>query len=68
MVQVQKLMEEMNEVMETLVECMQEFKTRGQGQFSQSEEVEGLYFVNTTVSGLKMEALVDTGGNPQFCE
>jgi hypothetical protein len=34
----------MNEVMETLVECMQEFKTRGQGNFLQSEEVEGICF------------------------
>jgi hypothetical protein len=56
----------MNEVMETLVECMQEFKTRGQGQFSQSEAVEGLCFVDTTVSGLKMEALVDTGETHSF--
>jgi hypothetical protein len=37
MVQIQKSMEEMSEVMETLVEHMQEFNTRGQGQFSQSE-------------------------------
>jgi predicted aspartyl protease len=59
-------MEEMNKVMEMLVEHMQEFKTRGQGQNSQSEEVEGLYFVNTTISGLNMESLVDTSATHSF--
>jgi predicted aspartyl protease len=60
MVQVQKLTEDMNEVMEELVERMQEFKRRGQWHFSQSEVLEGLFFVDTIVSGLRMEALVDT--------
>jgi hypothetical protein len=59
-------MEEMNEVMDMLVECMQEFKTRGQNHFSQSEAFEGLYFVDTTVSGLMMAALVDTWATHNF--
>jgi hypothetical protein len=56
----------MSEVMETLVESMQEFKIIGQGQFLQSEAVEGLCFVDTTLSGLKMESLVDTGVKHNF--
>ena len=60
-IQAQKSTKEMNGVMETLVECMQEFKTRGQGQFSQSEALEGLCFVDTKTSGLNMATLVDMG-------
>jgi predicted aspartyl protease len=63
---VPKLMEEMNEVMETLVNRMQDFKTRGQGQFSQSEAVEGIYFVDTMISGMKITSLVDTGETHNF--
>ena len=48
------------------MEHMQEFKTRGQGKFSQSEVVEGLFFVDTTVSGLKMVASVDIRGKQFF--
>ena len=59
--QVTKFIEEMSEFMETFMECMQEFKTRGQGKFSQSEAVEGLYFVETIVSGFSMESLVEMG-------
>jgi hypothetical protein len=40
MVQVHKTIEEMNKVMETLVEHIPNFKTRGRGKFLQSEEVE----------------------------
>jgi hypothetical protein len=66
MVQVQKPMKEMNEDMEMLVKCMPEFKTKGQGQFSQSEEVEGLFFVNKITSGLKMKNLVETRATHSF--
>jgi len=45
---------------------MLEFKTRGQGNFLQSEAIEGLCFVDTTIIGLNMEALVDTGENNSF--
>jgi hypothetical protein len=66
MVQVQKLMEEMRKVMETLVEHMSEFKIRGQGHFSQSEAVEGLWFMDTIVCGMRMENFVDTGAMQNF--
>jgi hypothetical protein len=56
----------MIEVMEMLVECIQEFKTRSQGQYSQSEYTEGICFVSATVSGLKMVALLDTGETHSF--
>jgi predicted aspartyl protease len=55
-----------SEVKETLVEQMKDFKARGQRQFSQSEVVEGLCFVDTTVSALKMTTLVDTGATHSF--
>jgi len=66
MIQVSKPIEEVTEFMETLVECMQEFKTRGEGQFSQSEGVEGLYLLDTIVSGLSMAALVEMGAMHNF--
>jgi len=33
--------------MELLVECMQDFKTRDQGKYSQSEEVKALFECNS---------------------
>jgi hypothetical protein len=45
---------------------MEYFNTRGQGQFFQIEVVDSLWFVNTTVSGLKMVASVDIRGKQFF--
>jgi hypothetical protein len=49
----------MMEVMETFETHIKYFKTRGQGQYLQSGDDEGLSFLSVTISGLKMEALVE---------
>jgi hypothetical protein len=41
--------------------------TRGQGKFLPSEVVDGLCFVNSTISWSNMEALFEIGAT-KFCE